>query len=258
MRYGHFDDERREYVITRPDTPLPWINYLGQRGLLRARLEHGRRVLLLPRRAAAAADPLPLQQRPARRRRPLPVPPRRRHRRLLEPRLAADPARPRRLPLPPRPRLHASSRAPRGGIARRDHCTSCPPGETLEVWRTRVTNERSRPARLSLFGAVEFCLWDAQDDATNFQRNLSTGEVDVEDGVIYHVTEYRERRDHFAWFACSGPVAGFDTSREAFLGPYRGWDRPLAVEARQRWPTRSPTAGSRSARSRSTLGARAG
>ena len=29
MRYGHFDDERREYVIERPDTPMPWINYLG-------------------------------------------------------------------------------------------------------------------------------------------------------------------------------------------------------------------------------------
>ena len=29
MRFGHFDDANREYVITRPDTPLPWINYLG-------------------------------------------------------------------------------------------------------------------------------------------------------------------------------------------------------------------------------------
>ena len=93
-----------------------------------------------------------------------------------------------------------------------------------------MTNDRPDTARLSLIGAVEFCLWDAQDDATNFQRNLSTGEVHVEDGVIYHVTEYRERRDHFAWFAGSGPVAGFETSREAFLGPYRGWDRPIAVE----------------------------
>ena len=105
-----------------------------------------------------------------------------------------------------------------------------PLGETLEVWRTRVTNERSTPARLSLFSAIEFCLWDAKDDATNFQRNYSIGEVEVEDGVIYHKTEYRERRDHFAYFACSGPLAGFDTSRDAFLGPYRGWDRPLAVE----------------------------
>jgi cellobiose phosphorylase len=105
-----------------------------------------------------------------------------------------------------------------------------PQGETLEVWRARLTNERAESARLSLFSSVEFCLWDAQDDATNFQRNYSVGEVEVEDGVIYHKTEYRERRDHFAFFACSEPVAGFDTQRDAFLGPYRSWDRPIAVE----------------------------
>jgi len=105
-----------------------------------------------------------------------------------------------------------------------------PLGQTLELWRTRVVNQRPEPARLSLFGAVEFCLWDAADDATNFQRNLSVGEVEIEDGVVFHTSEYRERRNHFAYFACSGPVVGFDTQREAFLGPYRGWDRPVAVE----------------------------
>ena len=105
-----------------------------------------------------------------------------------------------------------------------------PVGQNLEVWRTRVTNERDAAAHISLFSAVEWCLWDANDDATNFQRNYSIGEVEVEDGVIFHKTEYRERRDHFAWFACSEELAGFDTQRDDFLGPYRGWDRPLAVE----------------------------
>ena len=105
-----------------------------------------------------------------------------------------------------------------------------PPGETLEVWRLRVRNERDAAVDLSAFSSIEFCLWDAQDDATNFQRNYSTGEVEVVDGVIYHKTEYRERRDHFAYFACSEPLAGFDTQRDTFLGAYRGWDRPAAVE----------------------------
>jgi cellobiose phosphorylase len=105
-----------------------------------------------------------------------------------------------------------------------------PPGESLEIWRVRVANRRDARARLSLFSAIEFCLWDAWDDATNFQRNYSIGEVEVQDSVVYHKTEYRERRNHFAYFACSEGLAGFDTQREAFLGPYRGWDRPLAVE----------------------------
>lgn len=105
-----------------------------------------------------------------------------------------------------------------------------PLGETLEQWRVRVVNERDEPVSLSLFGAVEFCLWDALDDATNFQRNLSTGEVEVHGNVIVHKTEYRERRDHYAYFACGDDVAGFDTQRDAFLGPYRGWARPVALE----------------------------
>ncbi|HEX7599116.1 MAG TPA: glycosyl transferase, partial [Polyangia bacterium] len=96
-----------------------------------------------------------------------------------------------------------------------------------------LTNQRPEPAQLSAFSLVEFCLWDAQDDASNYQRNFNTGEVEVLDGVIYHKTEYRERRNHFAYFACSEPLVGFDTQRSDFLGPYRGLDRPLAVEAGQ-------------------------
>ena len=105
-----------------------------------------------------------------------------------------------------------------------------PLGENLEVWQLTVTNLRSQPAEISTFSSIEFCLWDAQDDTTNFQRNFSTGQVEIEDDVIYHKTEYRERRDHFAYFACSEPVTGFDTQREDFLGPYRGWDSPAVVE----------------------------
>ncbi|MCX6039330.1 MAG: glycosyl transferase, partial [Chloroflexi bacterium] len=111
--------------------------------------------------------------------------------------------------------------------------SSIPLGENMEIWELTLTNQREGPANLSVFSAVEFCLWDAQDDATNFQRNYSIGEVEVVEGVIYHKSEYRERRNHFAYFACSEPLAGFDTQREAFLGPYRGWDAPRAVDTGQ-------------------------
>jgi cellobiose phosphorylase len=106
-------------------------------------------------------------------------------------------------------------------------------GENLEIWQLTLTNHRSEPAELSVFSSIEFNLWDAWDDCTNFQRNYSIGQVEVVDDVIYHKTEYRERRDHFSYFACSEPLAGFDTQREAFLGPYRGWDSPKAVESGQ-------------------------
>ncbi|WP_433303699.1 GH36-type glycosyl hydrolase domain-containing protein [Actinoplanes sp. CA-030573] len=228
MKYGHFDDERREYVIDRPDTPLPWINYLGTdeyfgivsntaggysfyrdaklRRLTRYRYNNapfdvGGRYLYV--RDDATGD------------------------------FWSPSWQPTRGSLDEYECRHGLSytriAAARNGI-RAETLYFVPLGETLEVWRVRVTNDRGTAAELSLFSSVEFCLWDAQDDATNFQRNFSTGQVEVADGVIYHKTEYRERRDHFAYFACSEPLAGFDTQRDTFLGAYRGWDAPVAVE----------------------------
>jgi cellobiose phosphorylase len=92
-----------------------------------------------------------------------------------------------------------------------------------------LTNESGSDVDLSLFSAIEFCLWDANDDSTNFQRNYSIGQMEIVDDVIYHKTEYRERRDHFAYFACSEKLAGYDTNREDFLGRYRGWNEPQVV-----------------------------
>ncbi len=91
-------------------------------------------------------------------------------------------------------------------------------GESLEIWQVTLTNESASDADLSLFSAIEFCLWDANDDATNFQRNYSIGQVEIVDDVIYHKTEYRERRDHFAYFACSEELAGFDTTARRLPG----------------------------------------
>ncbi len=93
-----------------------------------------------------------------------------------------------------------------------------------------ITNESDSPRDISIFSFIEFSLWDALDDQTNYQRNLNIGQVEIEGNTIYHKTEYRERRDHFAYFACSEDVAGFDTQREAFLGAYRGFSKPIVVE----------------------------
>ena len=228
MRYGFFDDARREYVITRPDTPLPWINYLGYeayfgiisntaggysfyrdarlRRLTRYRYNNapfdygGRYVYLRDNLSGEFWSPS---------------------------------WQPTRHDLEDYRCRHGLGYTVIGathkGIAAETRYF-VPLGESLEVWQLTLRNQRAEPAQLSVFSAIEFCLWDAWDDATNFQRNFNTGQVEVENGVIYHKTEYRERRNHFAYFACSEPLAGFDTQREAFLGPYRGWDAPVVVE----------------------------
>ena len=187
MRYGYFDDDRREYVITRPDTPLPWINYLGTseffgvvsntgggysayrdarlRRLTRYRYNGvpadtgGRYVYLRDDESGDYWSPTwqPVQRE-----------------------LDGYECR------------HGLSYTQLASSRRGVHAELLyfvPPGETLEVWRLRVTNERATPVSLSAFSCVEFCLWDALEDASNFQRNFSTGEVEVEQGVIYHKTE---------------------------------------------------------------------
>ncbi len=243
MRYGHFDDARREYVITRPDTPLPWINYLGAqdyfaiisntaggysfykdarlRRLTRYRhnnapLDAGGRYIYLRDDASSSAGPLFWS--------PSWMPVRRR--------LDAYECR--------HGMGYTIIRSESAGIQSETRYF-VPLDATLEIWDLTITNRRPTAADLSVFSAAEFCLWDALDDATNFQRNYSIGEVEVPDlssrgdpraaSLIIHKTEYRERRDHFAYFACSEALAGFDTDREAFLGPYRGWDSPRAVES---------------------------
>ena len=228
MRYGHFDDHRREYVTTRPDTPLPWINYLGSeatfglisnttggysfyrdarlRRLTRYRYNNvpldcsGRYIYLRDNDTGEFWSP---SWQPTRHE--------------VEDYICR----------------HGLGYTIIGSSYKGIEAQTryfVPLRESLEIWQLTLTNRRQQSASLSVFSSIEFCLWDAQDDATNFQRNFNIGEVEIEDGVIYHKTEYRERRNHLAFFACSEELAGFDTQRDVFLGPYRGWDHPAAVE----------------------------
>jgi len=228
MKYGHFDDARREYVITRPDTPLPWINYIGCQdyfGILSATAGGYSyyRDARLRRITRGRYNNVPLDFGG----------------RYIYLRDDASGAFWSPSWMPVRGALDDFSCRHGMGYSiiasRRDGIAAStryfvPLDENLEIWQLTLVNERDRAAEISVFSVAEFCLWDALDDSTNFQRNFSTGQVEIDDEVIYHKTEYRERRNHFAWFACSEKLAGFDTQRESFLGPWRGWDSPRAVE----------------------------
>lgn len=231
MRYGYFDDARREYVITRPDTPLPWINYLGDEDYFGLISNTGGgysfyRDARLRRITRYRYNNVPQDSGG----------------RMLYVRDDADGEywsptwQPAQRDLEGYSCRHGLGYTIIGSTYRGIEVKVrffVPPGEKLEVWQATVTNCRTTAADLSMFSCVEFCLWDALDDMTNFQRNLNVGEVEIEEGVIYHKTEYRERRDHFAFFACSEPLVGLDTQRDQFLGPYCGWDQPAAVERGQ-------------------------
>jgi cellobiose phosphorylase len=228
MRYGHFDDANREYVITRPDTPLPWINYLGCESYFG----------LISNTAGGYSFYRDARLRRLTRYRynnaPFDVGGRYLYLRDNDTGKFWSPSwQPTKTSLEKYECRHGMGYTIIGSSFSKIEARTTyfvPLGETLEIWRMQITNRRNKPAKLSVFSSIEFCLWDAQDDATNFQRNFSTGQVEVVNGVIYHKTEYRERRNHFAYFACSEKLAGFDTQRDTFLGAYRGWDNPAAVE----------------------------
>ena len=225
MQYGHFDDTRREYVITTPCTPLPWINYLGSEDFftLLSNTAGGYsffRDARLRRLTRYRYNNAPLDQEGF-------------HIYIKDGDAVWNPGwQPVQAELDAYECRHGMGytviEGARGGVSVSQELL-VPVGERCLLMRVTVKNESKAAKSLRLFPFVEFCLWDAMDDASNFQRNYSTGEVEVLGSAIYHKTEYRERRDHYAVFWANRMPDGFDTQREAFLGLYGSPAKPAAV-----------------------------
>ena len=238
MRYGHFDDAAKEYVIETPATPLPWINYLGNedffslisntgggysfykdaklRRITRYRYnnvpaDNGSRCYYLSLMDSDAADAKPVETwSPT----------------FLPCKTSLDSYKCRQ------GIGYTVFEAAKNGIESK--LTAFVPLHThAEINRLDVTNTTGKPVVIDVTGSVEWCLWNAVDDSSNFQRNLSTGEVEIEREadatLLYHKTEFKERRNHYAFYAVNSPVVGFDTSRDEFLGQFNGWDTPQVI-----------------------------
>lgn len=223
MQFGHFDDAAREYVITTPHTPYPWINYLGSEQFFS----------LLSHQAGGYSFYRDAKMRRLTRYRYNNVPTDAGGRYLYV-NDGGDVWTPSWLPVKAdldhfetRHGLgYSTITGERGGL-RVATTFLVPLGENAEVHKVVVTNTSDVAKSVKLFSYLEFCLWNASDDQTNYQRNLSIGEVEVEaatpsgGSAIYHRTEYRERRNHYAVAGVNEPGVGFDTDRDTFLGgPY--------------------------------------
>lgn len=225
--YGYFDDASREYVITRPDTPLPWLNYLGQDDFFGPITNCAGgytfyRDAKLRRLTRYRYNEIPYDNNG-------------RYLYVKDGDTVWNPSwKPTRTPLDKYECRHGLGysrfTAEMDGVEV-EMLFFIPNEETVELWKTTVRNKSSRAKRLQLFSFIEFCFYEAQNDATNYQRTYSIGEVEVEDGVVYHKTEYRERRDHYTIFGCTRRVDGFDTSRDAFVGVHNGLHDPKVVLA---------------------------
>lgn len=235
MRYGHFDDAAREYVIETPATPLPWINYLGNEDFFS----------LISNTGGGYSFYRDAKLRRITRYRYNNVPGDNGARNYYITRMNEDGTPeltwsptflPAKTPLDVYRCRHGIGytvfEAERAGVA--SSLTAFVPLHTpAEVNRLDLTNNGDAPVTLEVTGSVEWCLWNAVDDSSNFQRNFSTGEVEVERTdtatVIYHKTEFKERRNHYAFYGVNAPTVGFDTSRDEFLGRFNGWDTPQVI-----------------------------
>ena len=226
MQYGFFDDKRKEYVIETPATPMPWINYLGSQEFFS----------LISNTAGGYCfyRDAKLQRILRYRYNNVPADVGGRFFYIKE----EDKA-------PWSPTFHPVDRSLdsyrcRHGMGYTVFETEkdglyaeltflVPIGENCEVQRVRLTNRSAETKRFRFTAAVEWCLWNTVDDATNFQRNLNIGELEVEGSAIYHKTEYRERRNHYAYYGVNAPIAGYDTDRDHFLGTFGTFARPQAI-----------------------------
>ncbi len=225
MKFGHFDDKAREYVIDTPRTPYPWINYLG--------CEKFFGIISNTAGGYCFYRDARLRRITRYRYNNVPVDNGGRYFYINDGGTVWNPGwKPVKTELDEYSCRHGMGytviTGKKNGL-KASQKSFVPMGFDAEIHQVTLTNESDGPKDVILTSFVEFCLWNAQDDMLNFQRNFSTGEVEVENGVIYHKTEYRERRNHYSFFAVNTPVDGFDTDMEAFLGLYNGFENPQSV-----------------------------
>ena len=229
MQFGYFDDAKKENVITSPKTPLPWINYLGSEDFFS----------LVSNTCGGYSfyKDAKLLRLTRYRYNNVPYDSNGHYYYIKDGETIWNPGwMPCKTELDSYTCRHGLGysvfESGKNGINAK-LTDFVPIGVSCEVNKLTLTNTGNEAKEIELFSYVEFCLWNAMDDMTNFQRNFSTGEVEVHGSEIYHKTEYRERRNHYAVFAVNQPIDGFDTDRDTFLGAYGENSAPERVLAGQ-------------------------
>ncbi len=227
MKFGHFDDANREYVIETPRTPYPWINYLGTQGFFS----------LISNTAGGYSFYKDARLRRITRYRynNVPIDMGGRYFYINDNGTIWNPGwSPVKTELDAYECRHGMGYTIIKGKKndlKAEVTFFVPQDYDGEVQQVVLTNEGKSDKTFKFWSFAEWCLWDAQDDCTNFQRNFSTGRVEIVGSTIYHKTEYRDRRNHFAFYSVNDKIDGYDTDRDTFIGLYNGFNDPQQVTA---------------------------
>lgn len=225
MKFGYFDDKKREYVITTPETPYPWINYLGKNDFFS--------IISNTAGGYAFYKDARLRRLTRYRYNNVPLDSNGRYFYITDGNTTWNPSwQPCRTALDFYECHHGFGYTrflTAKNRLKADLLFFVPDEADVEIQMLTLKNDSDEKKEVSLVSFIEWCLYNAQDDGANFQRNFSTGEVEIEKSSIINRTEYRERRNHFAFYSVNSPVNGFDTDRDRFLGMYNGLDNPLSI-----------------------------
>jgi cellobiose phosphorylase len=227
MKFGFFDDTNREYVINTPQTPYPWINYLGSNDFYS--------IVSNTAGGYSFFKDARLRRLTRYRYNNIPLDTNGKYFYIKDGDTVWSPSwKPAQTELDRYECRHGLGYSKFLGEKNGVEASVLyfiPLGDSVEIQKLTITNKSSDVKNLTLFSFVEWCLWNALDDMTNFQRNFSTGEVEVDGSTIYHKTEYRERRNHYAFYSLNSAIDSFDTDRETFMGLYNDLRNPCAVAA---------------------------
>ena len=242
MNYGHFDDAAREYVITRPDTPRAWSNYLGDR-------RYG--AIITNNAGGYSFTRSPASGRFLRHRYnavPMDMPGRQFY---LRDQASGDYWSAAWQPVgKPLEQYKTATRFGPGYAVIESEYSGIktaatyfvPLNQDFEYWHLKVTNTGSEPRKLSVFSYCEFTTeWNLTQDTFNLQYAQYISDAVWKDGTILASSCKRlpedpgnfSNNDQSRWWwmtQVGGTIAGFDCEREKFLGVYRSYDRPEAVE----------------------------
>ncbi|MFW6318838.1 MAG: glycosyl transferase, partial [Bacillota bacterium] len=226
MKFGTFDDKNKEYIIDTPYTPYPWINYLGSEDYF----------VLFSNTAGGYSFYKDARKRRITRYRynNVPIDNEGKYFYIKENNTVWNiGVKPTKTPVDSceaRVGLGYTKITSIKNNLKASQLAFVPRGYQGEIQYINIENQSNETRHLSLYGYVEFALWDALDDMTNFQRNYSIGEVLIDDKTIYHVSEYRERRNHFSFFHVNEPFDSFDSQRDAFIGMYEDVSNPSGIK----------------------------
>ena len=226
MRYGYFDEAANEYVITRPDTPTPWINYIGSG-------KYGGIVSNTGGGYSFHKDP---QNRRITRYRYNSIPMDRPGRYIY----IKDPAtgeywnpgfQPSGTKLDGYSCRHGMGYTVLEGEYKGITASLAyfvPDDRDFEIWLLKINNKLNVPKKLLIFSYAEFCFWEAIMDQQNVDWVQQINQCRHHNGIITWYPQFENKSASF--FATSGEVKSFDTNLETFIGKYRSETNPIAVE----------------------------